>query len=717
MIENNTSWAFLFDFFLSDRDSIVSLINKAIGVRTKLSVSQQSFELFMGDILSFLPYKGVELTYRDYLQNVFPQASREGISGEQELESAFLNHVWLNILSNSSAYRYFSQDLRLLGVSNVLKPYLILYSFGIEADWFLYGGKSKESLVDSPEKFPLLLESLTKGYKSWFRIFSYHKWIPRFTKRFSLEQLYPLTTLLIVLKREWTESIKESYLTQKYNSLRKCGNKESIYKSLIYGIYNHFIQADPEIKKELLSEDVVTFHPLIAKHIIESSSYKSLFDSLEDAERISIPKGKLYEYAEDTLGDSYTGKRLLLDYLFPFTKVRPNDIFVPTPTDSLTNKIYISLNVGSNFSKIWRYPDEREFFDCIQIDPLQHSETFEYDDIRVSDYRQRLTPEGTFLVIRPKEEDMINQKLKNAFSAFRHDLKDIIKSGTDNIDVMQKEIADLNDNNIKFNTLINRANKFLEAKSNEEVLQSLRETLKELDNDKSIQKLDEFPDMIYKMRDIVEEYCHNKEVDIDESLTVYVSQIKDSLANMIFDSLSKNIELMQSIKFNHENLCNYIRIAGTTDDKKNDYFDLKDFLDKYKECTSLNNKRAQILTTCPESGCMVKYNRVILTIMLNSIIGNAFDHGFKDYQCDSPKIELSLSCKNDTYYILKVCNNGRPIDITEKEYKTRGVFSGITGHTGLGGYQVSKYAEQLGGFIKLPTDKKWNTEIHIYIPK
>jgi sensor histidine kinase regulating citrate/malate metabolism len=67
--------------------------------------------------------------------------------------------------------------------------------------------------------------------------------------------------------------------------------------------------------------------------------------------------------------------------------------------------------------------------------------------------------------------------------------------------------------------------------------------------------------------------------------------------------------------------------------------------------------------------------------------------------------------------LLKICNNGRPIDKTNEDYRTRGVFSGTTGHTGLGGYQISKYAEILGGYVELPQEKEWNTEIHLYIKK
>ena len=41
--------------------------------------------------------------------------------------------------------------------------------------------------------------------------------------------------------------------------------------------------------------------------------------------------------------------------------------------------------------------------------------------------------------------------------------------------------------------------------------------------------------------------------------------------------------------------------------------------------------------------------------------------------------------------------------------------TGTTGHTGIGGYQISLYAEQQGGYIEVYANKDWNTEIHLFI--
>ena len=133
----------------------------------------------------------------------------------------------------------------------------------------------------------------------------------------------------------------------------------------------------------------------------------------------------------------------------------------------------------------------------------------------------------------------------------------------------------------------------------------------------------------------------------------------------------------------------------------------------------MNAKRVQISLDCSkiDNSLIVMYNEAILTVILNSIIDNAHTHGFiEEYPCDSPMIKFILQDSNK-YLLLRICNNGRPIDITNEDYKTKGVFKGTTGHTGLGGYQISKYAEILGGYIELPQEKEWNTEIHLYIKK
>ena len=190
------------------------------------------------------------------------------------------------------------------------------------------------------------------------------------------------------------------------------------------------------------------------------------------------------------------------------------------------------------------------------------------------------------------------------------------------------------------------------------------------------------------------------------------------MVQVSIDNLSKCSKLTESIEESHNTLCSFIKIAGAPTIEKKDNIVICDYLNRYIRHATLDAKRVPISIDCSEidNGSTVMYNSAVLTVILNSIVDNAISHGFHNYECTSPMIKFILG-ENKDYILLRICNNGRPIDITNEDYKTRGVFSGITGHTGLGGYQISKYAEILGGYIELPQEKEWNTEVHLYIKK
>ena len=53
----------------------------------------------------------------------------------------------------------------------------------------------------------------------------------------------------------------------------------------------------------------------------------------------------------------------------------------------------------------------------------------------------------------------------------------------------------------------------------------------------------------------------------------------------------------------------------------------------------------------------------------------------------------------------------------DEEFKIRGFAASPTGHTGIGGYQINKYAELQGGYLQIPNNSNWNAEIDIYYKK
>ena len=749
MTEQATSWSFLFDFYKYDT-SIAGLINQALGVKSSVTIRTDSFDVLFEDLMSLVPNDKQDKSYVNFLAYVTPQYFQKEVDDNivddidnggvysrereadriEELENVFLNHVWVNILANSSANRYFSKDIRESSIPIKYIPYLILSSMDITKDWFLYGGDSALSLVEKKEDISTLYTKLKKGYKSWQNPFHFYfnrnniKSKLFHKKQLSPEQLFPLMTLLIVLKREWEDSkdqdeVINPYISLKFSSLKKLYPRNIISLALIYGLYNQYEYADETIISQF-DKDIpnIEIHPLIAKHIINYKGFRFLFDTdnILSTDEITVYRKKKYFNTENKLEDGFCGKRLLVDYLFPQTKVRVNDVYVPS--SSLTDRIYLSLYNGNSYKDSWREPYNDELFDAIQIEPNTNF-SGEYEDNRVIDYRDNLKPSGVFLVVNSREDDIINNRIKNAFSDFRHDLKDLMSAV--NIKHLQDSLIPVINYVSIIQGTINRLYDLMSSPFDDLLLNETRNAIKELDNNHDLRNFvqnEAFEKCIYEIRELIEHFNITKNSETLNTLSNPLRTLEKVLVQLSINTLSKCSELTESIEESHNTLCSFIKIAGAPTIEKKDCILICDFLNKYIKHATLDAKRVPIELDCSEidKGSTVLYNTAALTVILNSIVDNAISHGFQKYECDSPMIKFILG-ENENFFLLKICNNGRPIDITNEDYKTRGVFSGTTGHTGLGGYQISKYAEILGGFVELPQEKEWNTEVHLYIKK
>ena len=122
-------------------------------------------------------------------------------------------------------------------------------------------------------------------------------------------------------------------------------------------------------------------------------------------------------------------------------------------------------------------------------------------------------------------------------------------------------------------------------------------------------------------------------------------------------------------------------------------------------------------------GLAVVFDRVMLTVMLDSILSNAVRHGFhkrKNYTDDN-KVEIGLDVvRKDLkpYVLIKVSNNGDPMaeGFTIKDFISRGRFASGTGRSGLGGYHVHQIAKGHGGYLSLDSTKVWNMIVDVLIP-
>ena len=720
MIKHIDSWGFLFDFYKYDK-SIADLFNSALSVKSKVKIRTDNSEVLLDELLSLLPNNIEQKTYKDFLCYVTPKYCQEGLDEIEVLENVFLNHVWINILGNSSANSCFSKEIRQNSIPNEYIPYLILYSVDITKEWFLYGGISAFCFVDEEKELKILLGKLKKGYKSWQNPFHFYSNPTNIksklfrSKKLSPEQLFPLMTLLIVLKREWEYSKTNRYINLKYNSLTKTLSTNDICMSLIYGLYNKFEDADAAIIQKFDKDiPVIEIHPLVAKHIIDFKSFMLLFD--KSTVEITADRKNKYINTEEKISDRFIGKRLLIDYLFPQTIVRENDVYIPT--DSITDWIYLSLFKGNLYRKYWRNPDNGELFDAIQIEPNTNL-SGEDEDNRVIDYRDKLKPSGFFLIVTSNERDIINNEIQEIFTNFRHDLKDFMSAV--NIKHLQEKIKYI----IRYSQIIQKVLSNIEAFLNNPTDKSLcneaRKIIQELDNNQELKKTiqdDTYDNSVYEIRQAIEDYNSTSSFESLQTIPANLKHLENIMINEFSGNLSKCQGLVDSVDESLNMLCSYIKIAGSPTIEKKDNLIICDYLTKYIRNVTLNAKRVQISLDCSnvDSRCTILYNSAVLNIILNSIIDNALSHGFEEYDCDHPMIKFYLQEKED-FVLLRICNNGRPIDITNEDYKTKGVFSGTTGHTGLGGYQISKYAEILGGYVELPKEKEWNTEIHLYLKK
>ena len=710
------SWLFLREFFLCDK-SIANYINMAIGIKSKRKIKDTNEHVFLNDIISLLPNNNDGTTYQDFLKYVSPDCDPE-ITNVERIENSFLNHLWINISSNSNVIRYMPEHFREKNESAGYLPYILLRSFGIDIDWLLYGGESAFFFVDKKEHLGKFFSLLKQGYESWqgwlhFDLNPKNIWSRCFWwKQLSVEQLYPLMVLLIVLRREWNESCHVSYIKKKIESL---SGKEGAGSAIIYSIYDKYSDGDEEIRSIYAKEEYqrINFHELVVEHIIKSGSYKYIYDSeYSPVGAISGEEKEKWMKTEEIYRNE-SGKRLLVDYYFPYTTVREDDVFIPD--DFLVNRIYVSLEKGKDYKQNWRNVQDDERFDYIQIYPMTNS-SFEISDYRTVKYKKHLTPKGDFIVVEDELDAEKRKVVKEALSYFRHDLKDLMNDA--DIKNLRRVLAEAGELSNLFKDLFIALTALLSHKDAEESsLPQVRKILKDLDvNSVNSKKYPQLSRIVAQTRDKIEDYIDTEDkgllsqIDIDEIKLHYYQTYE-----RIFSEIAV---IGDCIERRHEILCSRIETVGTSLDVKQEKIAVHEFLSGYIKILDLNKKRVNISADLSgiDRNLVISYNRATLHVILNTIIDNAIKHGFSNYECENPMIKLIAEIKGD-YLLLNICNNGSPITISNEEYKTRGVFKGETGHTGIGGYQISRYAELQGGYVEIPKIKKWNTEIHLYIKK
>lgn len=737
------SWRFLEDFYKSD-PTISQNINRILSFTTDYPVCEDNFNIFFEDIMKLTHLNKDYLTYLDFLCYV----TREREKNIDYLETALLNVVWSQITKNKQINKENIND-------NLSKAYLILKSMGITLDWALYGGKS-EYCFDHKS-----ISLLQKGWsnfvnKDWtdYICIYINKLISRILDDEQLEELYPLTVFFIFLRNEYEYSLKWQYLRQKIESLEVFykQNWSKIYLSVIHGLYNRYEQNDPEIIKWCKSIDSVEIHPLIAKNIIKENHniydlYDALFLKLNQGNG-EIKKRKYEDTEKYIISNEVSDidkqkRRLLLDYIFPYNQIRMNDKFIDkTNSDiellrkggyetiqekiendenflvNILNQMYLSFMIGNDYKKYYYDPEKngKEFFDYIQIDATKNKNE-EYDDNRVLIYRNSLTESGIFLFIKSEEERIIQSSVSEAFRHFQHANKDFMTSNT--IHELRKNLISLQEYILKFYDFLENLNMPIKNEDKDNILFFLREYINYLSNTENniVDNRTEIKTSIKLLKNI--EYRLRYE-DFDKiELEDCLNKINRNLQKNSIKKMDKLFNLCDIITEKEEQIKSNLNILCSVDDKGNaTTIYLKDFLDKYINLKSKDIKWAKITweMTLIDENCSFIHNETILKNILNSIIENAHRHGFEGYECTSPTIHFNV-VEEDERIIMKICNNGKPINTTTEDYRTNGVFNGVTGHTGIGGFQISRWANKYGGDVIVSKSDKWNTEIHLFLKK
>ena len=131
-----------------------------------------------------------------------------------------------------------------------------------------------------------------------------------------------------------------------------------------------------------------------------------------------------------------------------------------------------------------------------------------------------------------------------------------------------------------------------------------------------------------------------------------------------------------------------------------------------------------IVQDATDGDTLLELDPMMLRIALDTLIENASRHGFRDGNYTAADgnmvcIRISPVLLNEKPFLqVSVMNNGlaAPSGYSIEVFRSRGVFVGDSGHTGLGGNHVDTIAHRFGGYIAYRTEMEWPFIIDILLP-
>ena len=181
-------------------------------------------------------------------------------------------------------------------------------------------------------------------------------------------------------------------------------------------------------------------------------------------------------------------------------------------------------------------------------------------------------------------------------------------------------------------------------------------------------------------------------------------------------------------------VCQYIRRMTTVigGDLKKARFTMKDTQISY-EIADYVRAWANFMSTtdyqviiqdATDGDVILEIDPMMFRIALDTLIENASMHGFRDGNYTAPDgnlvcIRISPVLVDEKPFLqVSVMNNGleAPADYNIEVFRSRGVYIGDSGHTGLGGNHVDTIAHRSGGYIAYRTEMEWPFIIDILLP-
>lgn len=194
----------------------------------------------------------------------------------------------------------------------------------------------------------------------------------------------------------------------------------------------------------------------------------------------------------------------------------------------------------------------------------------------------------------------------------------------------------------------------------------------------------------------------NKTMPSEDDYFKYMKRLKDN-----FDYIERIIHFtnmpLESFNLSKGNLCAFIEdYVAAWHNYGPDYFNIQ--IDNHLECND-----------------EVLIDKVLLTVMFDSILDNAGRHSFDKRKRIENKVVISLDCVNESgapYIMVSVANNGKPFaeGFTIDDYISRGRYSASSGRSGLGGYHVYQVTKGHGGLLSISSNADWNVIIDVLIP-